>query len=72
MSTAYSSKRATTGKSRGRSVEMSIREERGARTKSILTYQTCSFYLRWGVVEEESGVILLSGGLAMMSPRLGP
>jgi hypothetical protein len=39
MSTAYSSKRATTGKSKGQSKAMSIREERGARTKSIVTYQ---------------------------------
>jgi hypothetical protein len=39
LSTAYSSKRATTGKSKWRSEEMSIREERGARTKSIVTYQ---------------------------------
>lgn len=72
MSTAYSSKRAITGKSEGWSEEMSIREERGARTKSILTYQPVPSISvgRW--VWKRVMWILLSGGLAMTSSRYGP
>ena len=54
MSTAYSSKRAITGKSEGWSEEMS----RGKRCqdKVNLDLSTCSFYFRWGVGVEAGDV----------------